>query len=54
MELFLMFICCMLGAVIGHELVRFLRVLWLYRKVIKATRKVEKLINEHGEDKEED
>lgn len=54
MELFLMLVCYVLGAVIGYELVRFLHVLRLYRKVIKAAREVEKLINEYGEDKEEE
>lgn len=42
MELFLMFICYVLGAVVGYELVKFLRVAWLLHKLGKA----EKMLDE--------
>ncbi|HFO1076052.1 TPA: hypothetical protein ACHIWU_001194 [Enterococcus faecium] len=42
MELFLMFICYVLGAVVGYEVVKFLRVAWLLHKLDKA----EKMLDE--------
>lgn len=46
MELFLMFICCVLGAVVGYEVVKFLRVLWLFRRLGKAKKKLGKALDE--------
>lgn len=36
MEIFLMFICYVLGAVVGYEVVKFLRVAWFVHGLDKA------------------
>lgn len=46
MELFLMFICYVLGAVVGYELVKFLRVVWFLHKLGKAKKKLDKVLDE--------
>ena len=46
MELFLMFICYALGAVVGYELVKFLRVVWFLHKLGKAKKKLDKVLDE--------
>jgi len=46
MELFLMFICCALGAVVGYEVVKFLRVLWFFHRLGKAKKKLDKALDE--------
>ena len=46
MELFLMFICYVLGAVVGYELVKFLRVLWFVHRLGKAKEKLDKALDE--------
>lgn len=49
MELFLMFICYVLGAVIGYELVKFLRVLWFFHKLGKAKKALDEALSELSE-----
>lgn len=46
MELFLMFICYVLGAVVGYELVKFLRVLWFVRRLGKAKKALDEALSE--------
>lgn len=46
MELFLMFVCYVLGVVVGYEVVKFLRVLWLFRRLGKAKKKLDKALDE--------
>ena len=46
MELFLMFICYVLGAVVGYELVKFLCVLWFVHRLGKAKKKLDKALDE--------
>lgn len=46
MELFLMFICCTLGAVVGYEVVKFLRVLWFFHRLGKAKKALDEAISE--------
>lgn len=46
MELFLMFICYVLGAVVGYELVKFLRVLWFLHKLGKAKKMLDEALDE--------
>lgn len=46
MELFLMFICYVLGAVVGYELVKFLRVVWFLHKLGKAKKELDKVLDE--------
>lgn len=46
MELFLILICYVLGAVVGYELVKFLRVLWFVRRLGKAKEKLDKALDE--------
>lgn len=46
MELFLMFICYVLGVVVGYEVVKFLRVLWLFRRLGKAKKKLDTALDE--------
>lgn len=43
MELFLMFICYVLGAVVGYEVVKFLRVAWFLHKLDKAKKALDEL-----------
>lgn len=40
MELFLMFVCYVLGAVVGYEVVKFLRVLWFVHRLGKAKKSI--------------
>ena len=49
MELFLMFICYVLGAVIGYEVVKFLRVLWFFHKLGKAKKALDEALSELDE-----
>ena len=46
MELFLMFICYVLGAVVGYELVKFLRVLWFFHRLGKAKKALDEASSE--------
>lgn len=46
MELFLMFVCYVLGAVIAYEVVKFLRVLWLLCKLNNAKEALDKALDE--------
>lgn len=46
MELFLMLVCYVLGAVIGYEVVKFLRVAWFLHKLGKAKKKLDKALDE--------
>ena len=46
MELFLMLICYVLGAVIGYELVKFLRVLWFLHKLGKVKKMLDEALDE--------
>ncbi len=46
MELFLMFICYVLGAVVGYELVKFLRVLRSLHKLGKAKKMLGEVLDE--------
>ena len=46
MELFLMFICYVLGAVAGYELVKFLRVAWFLYKLGKAKKMLDEALDE--------
>lgn len=46
MELFLMFICYVLGAVVGYELVKFLRVLWFLHKLGNAKKMLDEALDE--------
>ncbi|WP_181046662.1 hypothetical protein [Enterococcus faecium] len=53
MEMFVIFVGYVLGALIGYEIVKFLRVMWIFHKFGKAYREVEKLFEEtinHKED----
>ena len=50
MELFLMFICYVLGAVIGYEAVKFLRVLWFFHKLGKAKKALDEALSELNEE----
>lgn len=49
MELFLMFICYVLGAVVGYEVVKFLRVLWFFHKLNKAKKMLDEALDELNE-----
>ena len=49
MELFLMLICYVLGAVVGYELVKFLRVLWFLHKLGKAKKMLDEALDELNE-----
>lgn len=46
MELFLMLICYVLGAVVGYEIVKFLRVLWFLHKLGKAKKMLDEALDE--------
>lgn len=46
MELFLMLICYVLGAVVGYELVKFLRVAWFLHKLGKAKKMLDEALDE--------
>lgn len=46
MELFLMFVCYVLGAVVGYEVVKFLRVLWFVRRLGKAKKALDEALSE--------
>lgn len=49
MELFLMFICYVLGAVVGYEVVKFLRVLWFFHRLGKAKKALDEALSELNE-----
>ena len=46
MELFLMFICYVLGVVVGYELVKFLRAAWFLHKLGKAKKMLDEVLGE--------
>lgn len=46
MELFLMFICYVLGAVVGYEVVKFLRVAWFVHRLGKAKKALDEALSE--------
>ncbi|ELA53596.1 hypothetical protein OGA_03117 [Enterococcus faecium EnGen0012] len=46
MELFLMFVCYVLGAVVGYEVVKFLRVLWFVHRLGKAKKALDEALSE--------
>ena len=46
MELFLMLICYVLGAVVGYEIVKFLCVLWFLHKLGKAKKMLDEVLDE--------
>lgn len=46
MELFLMFICYVLGAVVGYEFVKFLRAAWFLHKLGKAKKMLDEALGE--------
>lgn len=41
-----MFICCALGAVVGYEVVKFLRVLWFFHRLGKAKKALDEALSE--------
>lgn len=49
MELFLMLICYVLGAVVGYEIVKFLRVLWFLHKLGKTKKMLDEALDELNE-----
>lgn len=46
MELFLMLICYVLGAVVGYEIVKFLRVAWFLHKLGKAKKMLDEVLDD--------
>ena len=46
MELFFMFICYVLGVVVGYELVKFLRAAWFLHKLGKAKKMLDEILGE--------
>lgn len=50
MELFLMLICYVLGAVVGYEIVKFLRVLWFFHKLGKAKKMLDEALDDEVEE----